>query len=164
MSQMYTGLFETHAQASAAVDDLLRAGCQPKHISLVATETVGKENFGIQTKSKIAEGAAIGAGATGGIAALIAGFTSVGVLASTGVGLIAVGPVIAALAGAGAGAAVGGTLGGLIGWGISEHELKFYENAIEKGSVLVGVAKDDIESDDLKRIFKKHNAKKIASA
>jgi hypothetical protein len=159
-----TGLFETQAQAAAAVEDLLLKGADSESISLVATETVGKEQFGIQTKSKVSEGVAVGAGTGGGLAALVAGLTSIGALSTTGIGLVAVGPIIAALAGGGAGAAIGGTLGGLIGLSISKHELKYYEDAIDKGAVLVGVDKNNVDSDVAKRVFERHNVMKIAAA
>jgi len=61
------------------------------------------------------------------------------VIATGGIGLLAAGPIVAALAGAGAGAAAGGLVGALVGWGIPDHHIKFYKDALEKGSVLLGV-------------------------
>jgi len=48
--------------------------------------------------------------------------------------LIAAGPIVAALAGAGAGGAVGTLTGSLIGLGIPEFEAKSYEGYLNEGS------------------------------
>jgi hypothetical protein len=159
-----TGLFEHPHQASAAVDDLIAAGVPVKAVSVVATDSLGEESFGIREKTKVAEGAAIGAGTGGSIAALVAGFTAVGALGATGIGLLAAGPIVAALAGAGAGAAAGGLIGGAIGLGIPEHEVKFYEDKLEKGAVLVGVDTDRVRNQDVKEIFRRHGADRVATA
>ncbi|GJM19435.1 MAG: hypothetical protein DHS20C14_16480 [Phycisphaeraceae bacterium] len=165
MSKIITGLFESPANAANAVEALLAKGVGADCISVLASESVSTESFGVETSSKVGEGAAIGAGVAGGVGALIAGFTAVGALASTGVGLIAVGPLVAALAGAGAGAATGGVLGGLVGLAIPEHEIKHYEDALHKGSVLVGVDTDcPLDSSDIKDVFKAHSADKISHA
>jgi hypothetical protein len=164
MTSVLTGLFKNGTAAASAVDQLVASGVNPDDISVIATETVGREEFGIETKSRMAEGAAIGAGSVGGIAALAAGFLGVGVLASSGVGLIAAGPVIAALSGAGAGAATGGVLGGLVGLGISAQEIKFYEDAIDEGAVLVGVQTEGNDEDEINRIFENSDATKVTRA
>ncbi len=165
MSTIITGLFDSPAKAAAAVDVLLAKGVGAGSISVLASESVSTDAFTVETGSKVGEGAAIGAGTVGGIGAVIAGFTAVGALASTGVGLVAAGPIIAALAGAGAGAAAGGVLGGLVGLAIPEHEIKHYEDAIEKGSVLVGVdTEGPLDKGEIKNIFKAHDAEKISHA
>jgi hypothetical protein len=57
-----------------------------------------------------------------------------------GVGsLIAAGPIIATLAGAGVGGAAGGIVGALIGAGIPEFEAKGYEGAVKDGATLLSV-------------------------
>lgn len=139
---LITGVFTSSERAAQAIDALTQGGVSRDDISIVAAEGTKVEAFGIQKQSKAGEGAAIGGGLGGAVGALVAGFTAVGALAATGVGIIAAGPLVAALAGAGAGAAAGGVLGGLIGLGIPEHEVKFYQDALNKGSVLVGVRSD----------------------
>jgi len=101
----------------------------------------------------------------GAIGALAAGLTTVGVISTGGAGLIAAGPIIAALAGAGAGAAGGSIIGGAVGAAIPEHEVKHYEDAIEKGSVLVGVECSDGDTKDkAKEALKACEAEKISNA
>src|SRR5205807_9218848 len=70
----------------------------------------------------------------------------IGTLAVPGLGpLLAAGPVVAALAGAGAVGAVGGVAGALIGLGIPEYEAKRYEGRVRKGGILLSVHTDDSE-------------------
>lgn len=164
MSKAITGLFTEVSQAVQVVDELLAKGADPEKISVLASETVGQEEFGIQPKTKVAEGVAIGTGVGGSIGALTTGFAAAGVLASTGVGLIAAGPLVAALAGAGAGAAGGSVLGGLVGLGIDEHQVKLYEDAVKEGSVLVGVDEGTLDTDTIKAVFERHDAKNVSSA
>lgn len=166
MSTVITGLFENAPQASAAIATLERKGVSSREISLIVGEDYKKESFAIEDSSKLPEGAAIGAGTGGAIGALVAGLTSVGAVATGGVGLVAAGPLVAALAGAGAGAAAGGAVGASIGAFVPENEVKFYEDALEKGHVLVGVEYND-DSDRKKMIketFDQFDAERVSTA
>jgi uncharacterized membrane protein len=74
----------------------------------------------------------------------------IGALAIPGVGpLIAAGPIMATLAGAGVGGAIGGITGALVGLGIPEYEAKRYEGRIQKGGILLSV--HCASSDEVKR-------------
>lgn len=165
MSTVITGLFDDANKASHAISTLEAKGIPATDMSLVASENFKKESFGIEQSTKLPEGAAIGAGSGGAVGALIAGFTTVGAIASGGAGLIAAGPLVAALAGGGTGAAVGGAVGASVGAFIPEDEVKHYQDAIEKGSVLVGVECDDSDRKDVvKDTFENYNASRVASA
>lgn len=166
MSKVLTAVFETHPDAARALESLVAAGFETSRISFIASDDFDADTFGVESGNKMAEGVAIGAGTGGAIGAVVAGLTLVGAVAATGgAGLLVAGPLVAALAGAGAGAAGGSVLGGLIGLAIPEHEIKHYEEAIEHGSVLVGVECDDAaERKSAKAIFERHNADKISHA
>lgn len=157
---LITGVFTSSERAAQAIDALTQGGVSREDISIVAAEGTKVEAFGIQKQSKAGEGAAIGGGLGGAVGALVAGFTAVGALAATGVGIIAAGPLVAALAGAGAGAAAGGVLGGLIGLGIPEHEVKFYQDALNKGSVLVGVRSDSSNRNFIESTMDRYGAQR----
>ncbi|MDX2114841.1 MAG: hypothetical protein SFZ24_04360 [Planctomycetota bacterium] len=160
-----TGLFNTAAAASSAVNALEARGVPSSDISLIAAEGTRHEAFGIDTKTKAPEGAALGAGLGGATGALIAGLTMVGALATGGVGLLAAGPLVAALAGAGAGAAAGGAIGTAIGFAIPENEVKHYDEAFRKGAVLVGVQATGDDRDNIVRdVLKNSGATKVAKA
>lgn len=155
--KLVTGLFKDPSKAAAAVNDLSDRGVPTGTISAIVSEPAAQEAFAIESHSKVGEGAAIGAGTGGALGALIAGFTAVGALATTGVGLLAAGPIVAALAGAGAGAAAGGVVGGLIGLGIPENEIKRYEEHLEEGAVLLTVDVSRANASTVKDVLKKHD-------
>lgn len=165
MSKVITGVFSSNAAAAGALETLVVNGFDSSDISLVASEEFDRDSFAVEEHSKLAEGAAIGAGAGGATGALLAGLTTVGAIATGGVGIIAAGPIVAALAGAGAGAAGGSVLGGLIGSAIPEHEIKHYENAIDKGHVLIGVnCESGKDRDRARDIFNQFNADHVSHA
>jgi hypothetical protein len=165
MSTILTGLYTSPSAASSAVRTLEARGIPTADISVVAAEGTRREAFGIEGKTKAAEGAAVGAGLGGAMGAIIAGFTMVGALATGGVGLLAAGPIVAALAGAGAGATAGGAVGTLVGLAVPQNEIKFYDDALRKGSVLVGVNCDDSDRKAVvTEIFKTTGASKVSHA
>ncbi len=85
-------------------------------------------------------------------------------MATGGTGLLVAGPLVAAFAAGGAGAAVGGSLGAAIGAFIPEHEVKFYEDAIEKGSILIGVKYDSDNKSAIEEILKNAGASSVSTA
>lgn len=136
---LITGVFRNSDDAAQAVAALVDGGIPRDDINIVLPQDANLEAFGIKKQTKVGEGAALGGTIGGAVGALVLGFTAVGAIATGGASLLISGPLIAALAGAGAGAAAGGLVGGLIGLGIPEHEIKYYKEALESGSVLVGV-------------------------
>jgi hypothetical protein len=165
MNTVVTGLFDTPRQAAIAVQTLEAQGIPSDDISLLTGDRFDRDAFTVATHTKAAEGVGIGAASGGAIGALVAGLTAVGTIATGGAGILVAGPIAAALAGAGAGAATGGVIGGLIGAATPEHEIKHYEDAIEKGSVLVGVTcNQDGEEEIAKRTLKGVGALKVSHA
>lgn len=160
---LVTGVYATAEQASTAIDALASGGIPKSDISVLVAENARLDAFGIQKQSKAAEGAAIGGGIGGAVGAAVVGFTAVGALATGGLGVIAAGPIVAALAGAGAGAAAGGALGGLIGLGIPEHRVEYYRDALKQGSVLLGVTVPDADASNVERIMKDSGAQSVST-
>ena len=164
MSEVITGLFEKSTYASNAIFKLENSGIREFDISIVANDSYSKEDFAVDEGNKAAEGGIIGATSTGVLAAVVAGFTTVGAVATGGTGLLVAGPLVAALAAGGAGAAAGGAVGAIIGAFIPEHEIKYYEDAIEKGSILVGVKYTSDNKDEIKKILELAGADNISKA
>ena len=95
---------------------------------------------GEQMTSDVTTGAVTG-GVVGGLTGVLLGL---GVLAIPGFGpVLAAGPLVAGLAGAGIGAAVGGLVGALVSWGVPQDEAELYAESVRRGSILVGVKTED---------------------
>ncbi len=158
-----SALYTEPADARRAHTGLLAAGFAPSDISVLMSEATRGKHFAIEGNTKAAEGAATGGVIGGALGAIAAGLVAVGVIALPGVGLLAAGPILAALAGAGAGAAVGGLSGGLIGLGFPEHEAKLYSERIAKGAILVGVHTESDRADSAVSVFKQTQGSSIRS-
>jgi hypothetical protein len=145
MSKAVTAVYKDRDSARLAIDRLLEAGFSRDDISaLTADASLPGRHFGVDTRTKAPEGAAVGAATGGVLGAAAAALVAVGAIAVPGLGLVAAGPILAALAGGGAGGAAGGIIGALAGMGVPEHEAKLYADEIKAGGVLVGVnAHDD---------------------
>lgn len=161
MAKLVTGLFKTRSSAERAVDSLVNDGYPREDISLLMSDATRGREFALQMATKAPEGAATGATVGGALGAIAAGLVVLGVIAIPGLAIVAAGPVVATLAGLGAGAAAGGLAGALIGMGIPEHEAKFYNEAIEKGGILLGVYAHDDRAGQAKKILEASGAEKV---
>ncbi len=148
-----------------AVDSLKAEGFPAADVAFLAPESLGHSGMTTEKASKAPEGAATGAGSGLLLGGALGWFVGVGALAIPGIGpLIAAGPILAALAGAGVGSAVGGIAGGLVGMGIPEYEAKRYEGLISKGGTLVSVTCATSEQRDAaKKILVSVGAEDVSS-
>ena len=160
------GIYKTTVQAELAAGTLTSAGFSNQDISVLVSDVESTRQFAHEKNTKAPEGTTSGAlagGALGGTLGLLAGL---GTLAIPGVGpLIAAGPIVAALAGAGAGGAVGSLVGALVGMGIPEYEAKRYEGRVKDVGVLLSVHCDT--SDEVKRakeLLEETGAQNISSS
>lgn len=149
------GLYEEISDAQLAINELVRAGYDRANISLVATNRWAEETTVVtdgdgdaddvmldnsQLGSDVAAGMATG-GVVGGLGGVLLGL---GALAIPGLGpVIAAGPLVAGLAGAGIGAAVGGLVGALVNWGVPAEEAELYAESVRRGGILVGLKTDE---------------------
>jgi hypothetical protein len=133
------GTFDNQAAADRAIATLLDEGFSKNEFSLLMTEKTHNTVFNItdDEANSVAKGGLTGAMVGGAIGALLAGLTGVGVFFVPGMGLLASGPVIAALSGAGAGAAVGGLSGALINAGFAADEAHRFEKELKDGKAVV---------------------------
>lgn len=140
------GLYEDINDARAAIEELISAGFDRSDVSLLASNRWTDDEIGVATVnadqmgSDVATGIATG-GALGGLGGVLLGL---GALAIPGLGpIIAAGPLVAGLAGAGIGAAVGGLVGALVNWGIPPDEADVYAESVRRGGILVGLKTDE---------------------
>ena len=134
------GVFHDASKAQEAVRALRQSGFTDAHIGVVSRH---KEHANTTDKeSKVAKGAAIGAGTVGGVAALWSLGISFGVIPVIGP-ILAAGPLAAALISAASGAAAGGVVGALTGLGVSAEDADYYQGELNSGRTLVTVHADD---------------------
>ena len=165
------GLYDNMQDAEEAISDLVAAGFDRSAISLMATDrwadevagatlpTDGDGNgtavapTGEQIASDVTTGAVTG-GVVGGLTGVLLGL---GVLAIPGFGpVLAAGPLVAGLAGAGIGAAVGGLVGALVSWGVPQEEAELYAESVRRGSILVGVKTEDERAQQAVNVMNNH--------
>jgi len=138
------GIFSTQEQVDSAVNEMKREGFRNVDISVLFPFNDGKKDFALEKGTKAPEGAAAGATSGAVIGGALGWFAGIGLLAIPGAGpLVAAGPIMALLSGAGVGAAVGGLTGALIGMGIPEYVATRHEGRIKSGCILLSVHADD---------------------
>lgn len=131
------GVFRDLALADTAVDRLIAAGVPKDSISVICPSCSPEhyddvkevEPAGARTPKAAAAGGAIG-GVLGGLTA------AVGIAATGGIGLLAVGPL---LLGAAGGSVIGGFIGAMTTRGFEPEIADFYDQAVRRGSILVSV-------------------------
>jgi hypothetical protein len=165
MKKVILGIVDSRSQAERIVSELQTGGIDPADISALLPDKHGTTDFAHEHSTKLPEGAATGGvagGVVGGTLGLLAG---IGALAIPGLGpLIAAGPLMAALGGAGAGAAVGGLTGALVGLGIPEMEAKHYEGKLKGGNILIAVHTEDSDEESAAEdIMKENGAEHVSS-
>ncbi len=134
------GIFKSRSSLETAVSELKAAGFDSSDISVLMANQSDTHEFAHEKNTKAPEGAAAGAGTGAVLGGTLGWLAGVGALAIPGVGpLVAAGPIMAALAGAGVGGAVGSISGAVIGFGIPEYEAKRYEGAVKEGGTLLSV-------------------------
>ena len=169
MSKTISRLYNSHAEARAAVRQLEAAGVSHGNISIVVSnadsaydeKTKSFPDRDLDGKDDRAEGAATGGGvgaAVGGTAGLLAGL---GLIAIPGVGpVVAAGWLVAALTGAAAGGATGGIIGALSQQaGISDDDAHVYAEGLRRGGALVSVKVDDEDASRIQSIMDRSSVK-----
>lgn len=131
MNRHVIGLFYDPGRTRQAITALVDAGVRRGEISIMAPESATLHFESLdpadqpdgQTPHHV-----VGLGAT-----LIGG-------CDRNCGVLAIGPLLVALASLGFGTSIGGVAGALVGIGLPEQEARFYEaQVIEGGAALVGV-------------------------
>src|SRR6202521_1326161 len=159
------GIYRNRNGVENAVEALKQDGFRNTDISVLFPENEGTKDFAHEKSTKAPEGTAAGATSGAVIGGGLGWLAGIGALAIPGLGpLIAAGPIVAALAGAGAGGVVGGITGALVGMGIPEYEAKRYEGRVKEGGILLSVHSDNSDwTKRAKEILERTGAQDIAS-
>jgi hypothetical protein len=151
---------------SSGLEALKTAGFRNTDISVLLPENAGTKDFVHQKDTKAPEGATTGVTTGAVVGGVLGWLAGIGALAIPGIGpLIAAGPIVAMLAGAGAVGAAGGIVGTLVGLGIPEYEAKRFEGRVKNGGTLISVHCDNSDwVKRAKRLLEETGAEDVASS
>ncbi|WP_437323109.1 hypothetical protein [Sorangium sp. So ce381] len=154
-AKLVTGLVRTWPDAERSVERVMSCGYTRDAISVVMSDA-GRDQRAVGGSTGAA--ADVGGAAGSASAALAVLGTSV---AFPGLGLVAAGPIEAALAGAGA---AGGLVDALVDAGIPEHRASIYDSGLRQGAILVGViASSERDAEILELILEYAGAEDVRS-
>src|SRR5215472_31341 len=155
--QMMTCMFRDREAAERGYGCLTSRGYGKNDVSLLMSEEARNRHF-----PKTATTTELGSKAAGGgLGALLLGLAAAG-FAIPGLPILAMGPLAAALTGAGAGGAVGALVGALVGSGIPEERARVYETGIKEGGIVMGVTpRSDEDADYFEREWRNARGEQI---
>lgn len=160
------GIYKSRLSTENAVDRLKMSGFRSVDISVLMPDKDSTRDFAHEKSTKAPEGATAGASTGVVLGGTLGWLAGMGALAIPGVGpLVAAGPIMAAIAGAGALGTIGGISGALIGFGIPEYEAKRFEGHVKDGGILLSVHCDSSEAiKQAKNLLETTGAHDIASS
>jgi hypothetical protein len=164
---MVTGMFRDRESAERAYQSVTNRGYNKDDVNLVMSDDTRKKHFSdnvsnTELGNKALEGAGAGSAIGGTVGAILAVIAAAGTLAIPGLNIVAAGPIVAALTGAGAGGLAGGLIGALVGWGIPEERAKVYESGIKEGGIVMGVnPQTDEDAEYFEREWKNNRGEQI---
>jgi len=151
------GVFSLADMADKAVQGLVDAGFDPEDISVICSKEAVREQFpDVDTPPPTGErepGRALTGGAIG---AVLGGAAATAIVTTGGAVLFAAGALLT-LMGAGAGTFVGA----MTARGVEREIADFYDQALEKGKVLVAVHADGRDLSEAERVFSELGAEPI---
>ena len=159
------GIYPDRTTVSDAICVLQKAGYRQTDIAVLSSDGQGSKDFALGNRTRGLEGAAVGTAVGAAIGAVSAWFISMQTVTLAAFGsLVAAGPVLAALAGAGAGGVVGWIVGFLAGMRLPEYVAKRYEGRIRRGGILLSVHCDSPEwCDRARKTLKDTGALNVAA-
>ena len=152
-------MYDELSDAYQTIEELGDAGIARSNVSLVTGDPTEEyapyfqQQAGSERNEPV-EGALAG-GAIGGIAGLLPGLET---LVIPGIGpVVAAGPLVSGLMGAGIGAAAGSLLSALVNAGVPEEEAGYYLESVRRGGTLVAVKVMSYQADDVLGIMERNN-------
>jgi len=159
------GIYADRTTVSDAINVLHNAGYRATDISVLASDNQGSKDFAHEKRTKALEGAATGAAVGAAVGAALAWLVSMQIVPIAVLGpLVAAGPVLSAMAGAGAGGMLGWIVGLLAGGRLPEYVAKRYAGRIRHGGILLSVHCDSQAwCDRAKKTLRDTGARNISS-
>jgi hypothetical protein len=160
-------MFQDRESAERAYQSITDRGYKTEDVNLLMSDDTRKKHFSSDKEdtdlgNKALKGAGAGSAIGGTVGAILAVVAAAGTLAIPGLNIIAAGPIVAALTGAGAGGIAGGLIGSLVGWGIPEERAKVYESGIKNGGIVLGVnPRTDEDAEYFEQEWKKNRGEQI---
>jgi hypothetical protein len=142
--RMMTGMFRDREGAERAYGSLTARGYGKDDVSLLMSDETRARCFPptaadrTELGTKAAEGAGVGGVAGGALGALLLGLAAAG-FAVPGLPIVAMGPLAAALVGAGGGGTVGAIIGPWWAPASPRSRARLYDEGIRTGGIVVGV-------------------------
>lgn len=162
MPKIISCVARTQDQTAYIIERLRKDGFSAKNISVIMPKTKEWEHLEEELQTKRGEGAAIGA-AAGGLLGILIGLATFAIPGLEPI--LAVGPIVAALADAAAGGAVGAIAGALVGIRLPDHTAKIYEESLAEGKVLITVhTADENQGSRARDIFAANHGEHISAA
>jgi hypothetical protein len=169
--RMVTGLFRDAKSAERAYQACVEFGYEIGDVNVVVSEDRRKQLFSDNSEtaallaSSKAEGGELGGPEGGRVSILVTIFAAVGAaFVVPALGVVAAGPLAAALAGAGAAGLAGGLIGALANWGIPKERVNHYEAGIRDGGILIMVeARSDEDVRQIEQEWKAIGGRNIIS-
>ncbi len=153
MTRTVVGSFDMLRIAQNVARELQDDGFRESEISVIASNVEADGVPGADSISHAATGAVTG-GLVGGTAGFVVCMLGVAI---PGLGpVLAAGPLLAALTGAGAGAVAGGLVGALTEEGVPEEHALYYAEIVRRGGALVAVRTDDVRAERAAEIMRAH--------
>jgi hypothetical protein len=154
------GLFENRTQAESAIRELQSRGIDKSNIGIAMRDRDEMRDVadttGVEPGAATAGGAVAGGVIGGGLGLLL---SAIGAVTVPVIGpIVAAGPLIAGLTGAGLGAATGGLIGALTEAGVPEEEARVYQTGVERGGVLLTVNAPQGQESAIRSILNSHGS------
>lgn len=162
--RVHVGVYRDIPQADRAVAELVRAGTPKERITVICPTCTHQKYAGLDKEQPAGSHTAVAATTGGAIGATLGGLAAViGITATGGMGLLIAGPLL--LSSAGTGALFGGFVGAMMTRGMEREVADFYDQALEKGNVLLAIEMgDDVTPDQVDvadRIFAETGAETL---
>jgi hypothetical protein len=145
------GIYESRIAVESAIKGFKDAGFSGSQISVILpdTRTRGSKEMATETDTKAPQSVIVGPGSEvggSGVGSALGWLVGIGAVTLPGLGpVIAVGPLIVALAGIGIGRGADGFAGSLAALGLPEVDAKRFEQRLLTGEVLVAICCDSAE-------------------